>query len=148
MPIDTDPVVPARAVTLPSPATGEDPVTVTATIVTIKRRDEPGAFSRVVGLDATLNILFPGDSTPDSLSLSRLIGETFWLQDSHIGPTGYPHFVHGFGSRSVQKHGVPPELEALLDEAARSRGLAAEIGPDIPLVLTATTNPADTDEHA
>lgn len=54
--------------------------------------------------------------------------------------------MHGFGSRCVKKHGIPPELEALLDEAARTRGLVAAIGPDIPLALA--PNPADTGGHA
>jgi hypothetical protein len=37
------------------------------------------------------------------------------------------------------------ELEALLDEAAHSRGLAAELAQDIPLVLADPVNhmPAD-----
>lgn len=142
MPTTTDaPVIPDREVVL----AGDDPVTVTATVVRVERRDEPGIFGRMIGLDATLHVLFPGDSDPDSLSLSRLVGEPFWLQDAHFGPNGFPHFSHGFGSRCVKKHGIPPELEALLDEAARARGLAAEIGPDIPLTLAA---PATSGGHA
>jgi hypothetical protein len=36
----------------------------------------------------------------------------------------------------------PVELEALLDQAAITLGLAEQIGPDTPLVLAAATEPA------
>jgi hypothetical protein len=138
----TDPLIPAREVAL----AGDDPVTVTATVVSVERRDEPGIFDRMIGLDAILHIQFHGDSHLDSVMLSRLVEEPYWLQDAHFGPNGFPDFAHGFGSRCVKKHGIPPELESLLDEAARTRGLAAEIGPDIPLTLADV--PADAGSDA
>ncbi|MFI6029493.1 hypothetical protein [Amycolatopsis magusensis] len=126
-----DPVIPARKVV----RAGDDPVTVTATVVSVERRDEPGIFGPMIGLDAQLEIVLPGRAEPHTYFLSRLVGEHRWMQDAYFGGNGYPGFSHGFGSRCVQKQGVVLEVEALLDEAARIRALATEIGPGIPLTL-------------
>jgi len=140
MSADVAPVIPAREVVL----TGDDPVTVTATVLDIKHSEEIGVHGRLVGLEARLHVLFPGAGDPHSYFLSRLVDEPFWVQDAHFGPGGFPHFSHGFGARYLKLRGIHPALEALLDEAALDRGLAAEIGPDIPLVLPAG-NRADAD---
>ncbi|UUV32128.1 hypothetical protein NQK81_01385 [Amycolatopsis roodepoortensis] len=137
MPTHTEPVLPAREVTLPEGA----PITVTATVLSVDRRSEAGVFGPMVGLEAHLHVLFPGDTTPDTLFLSRLAEESWWLQDAHFS-NGLPHFSHGFGSRTVRKHGVPTELDELLCEAARARGLVTEIGPGIPLALATSSTPA------
>lgn len=47
-----------------------------------------------------------------------------------------PRFMHGFGVRYLKKSTVLPEIADVLDTLARDCGLAAEIGRDIPLVLT------------
>lgn len=140
MSIDAAPVIPAREVVL----TGDDPVTVTATVVDITHKEEIGVFGRMVGLDAHLQVLFPSAGKPHSYSLSRLVDEPFWVQDAHFGPNCFPYFSHGFGARYLKLRGIHPALEALLDEAALARDLAAEIGPDIPLVLPARSR-ADSD---
>ncbi|GAB3162125.1 hypothetical protein GCM10027258_80520 [Amycolatopsis stemonae] len=133
------PVIPAREVVL----AGDTPVTVTASVVSVERRDEPGIFGPMVGLDAQLAVVLPGRTEPNTYFLSRLVGEQCWMQDAVFGANGYPGFSHGFGSRCVQKQGIVAELEALLDEAARTRGLVAEIGPDIPLTLATPAEPGD-----
>lgn len=146
MPINTTaPVLPARDVVLTNPDTGEELSTVTATVVSVEHREENGIYGPMVGLDAQLHVLFAGDTDPHSYFLSRLVEEEYWVQDAHFGPSSFPHFSNGFGARYLKLRGIHPALEALLDEAARARGLAAEIGPDIPLVLS--TSPAG-DDHA
>lgn len=145
MPIDNAaPVVPARDVVLTDLDTGAE-LSVTATVVNVERREENGIYGRMIGLDARLDVLFADDTQPHSYFLSRLVDEPFWVQDAHFGPNSFPHFSHGFGARYLRLRGIHPALEALLDEAARTRGLADEIGPDIPLVLPAAS-PAGGDE--
>ncbi|MGW4527801.1 hypothetical protein [Amycolatopsis sp. NPDC004378] len=145
MPIDTTaPVLPARAVVLTDPDTGEELSTVTATVVSVEHREENGIYGPMVGLDARLHVLFSDDTQPHSYFLSRLLEEEYWVQDAHFGPTSFPHFSHGFGARYLKLRGIHPALEALLDEAARTRGLATAIGPDIPLTLAASSDePSD-----
>lgn len=136
MPVDTaNPVIPDRAVVLAAPDGSGEPMTVTAAVLTVEHRSETGIHGRMIGLEAHLRVLLPGATAPDGYFLSRLVGEPWWVQDSHFGPTGFPYFSHGFGARYMTLRGIDPALEALLDEAARTRGLAAEIGPDTPLVL-------------
>lgn len=138
MPADTTaPVLPARAVVLADPVTGEELPAVTAAVVSVERREENGVYGPMAGLDARLDVQFPDDARPHSYFLSRLVEEPHWVQDAHFGPTGFPHFSNGFGARYLKLRGIHPALEALLDEAARTRGLAAAIGPDIPLTLAA-----------
>lgn len=134
----------ARAVVLTDFDTGEELATVTATIVSLKHRQETGIYGRMVGLDARLNVLFSGDAHPHSFFLSRLVKESFWVQDAHFGPNGFPYFSNGFGARYLKVRGIHPALAVLLDEAARALGLTAQIGLDIPLVLP-DTDPADGD---
>lgn len=145
MPIDNPASdLPARAIVLTDLDTGEELATVTATVVSLKQRQETGIYGRMVGLDAHLDVLFPGDAGPHSYFLSRLVKEPFWVQDAHFGPNGFPHFSNGFGARYLKVRRIHPALAALLDEAARALGLAARIGPDVPLVLP-DTKPADGD---
>ncbi|HET6285712.1 MAG TPA: hypothetical protein VFG15_03040 [Amycolatopsis sp.] len=133
MSVDNAPVLPAREVTLP----GADPMIVT--VMSVDRRAEAGVYGPMDGLDAQIKILFGGDTDPDTLFLSRLAGERWWLQDAHFGPSGLPLFSHGFGSRTVRKDGVPTELDELLCDAARARGLVSEIGPGIPLAFATSS---------
>ncbi len=135
-----DAVIPPRQTVLE----GEEPRTVTATVVSIARRAEPGIFGHMVGLETMLHVVFPGGTSPHRFSLSRLVGEYYWLQDAHFGPNGMPHFVHGFGSRCTKKRDVVPELAALLDEAARAAGLVVAIGDGVPLELASDeSNPTE-----
>lgn len=97
----------------------------------------------MIGLDAHLRVRFAGATAPDGSFLFRLVGESWWVQDAHFGPTGFPYLSCGFGARYMTPRGIGPAVEVLLDEAARTRGLAAEIGPDIPLVLPSTTPASD-----
>ncbi|WNV83124.1 hypothetical protein [Umezawaea sp. Da 62-37] len=136
MSADAAPIIPAREVLL----TGDNPATVTATVLTIEHREEIGVLGRMVGLDAHLHLLMPGATKPHSYFLSRLVGEPHWVQDAHFGPNGYPTFSHGFGARYLKLTGIHTALEAILDEAATARNLATEIGPDIPLALPRTAD--------
>ncbi|MDA3644363.1 hypothetical protein LZ318_30875 [Saccharopolyspora indica] len=117
---------------------GEEPVTVTATVVKVERRAETSFVGRLVGLDAHLDVLFPSSDQPDTYFLSRLYGEPCWVQDAHFGPNGFPYFSNGFGARYLKMTGIALELEALLDQAALERRLVKEIGPEVPLVLAET----------
>lgn len=137
----------SQTVTFPAEP-GEEPVSVTAAVMSIQRREENGVYGRMVGLDARLHVTLPGDTAPHSYFLSRLVDERDWVQDALFGPTGYPHFSDGFGARYTKLTGIAPELEALLDQAALQLGLAEQIGPDLPLVLAAAAAPAVTDGQA
>jgi hypothetical protein len=127
---------------------GDEPLSVTATVEHVTRRQENGIYGRMVGLDALLHLLYPGDKRPHSYCLSRLVDEPCWVQDAHFGPTGFPHFSNGFGARYLKLRGIHPALEALLDEVTRAHGLAVEIGPGIPLILTATSPATSDQRHA
>ncbi|WP_406690344.1 hypothetical protein REH65_31235 [Saccharopolyspora sp. ID03-671] len=108
---------------------GEQPVTVCATVPNLQRREETSFLGRVVGLEAQLDVLFPGDNRPHTYYLSRLVGEPCWVQDAHFGPNNFPYFSNGFGARYLKLTGVAPGLERLLDQAARGRGLVDEDRP-------------------
>jgi hypothetical protein len=125
-------------------ASGNDPVTVTAAVARVARKQENGVYGAMVGLEAVLYLTFPGEERPHSYHLSRLVGEPYWVQDAHFGPTSVPFFCHGFGARYTKLRGVAPELEALLDQAARQQGLIEAIGPDVPLVLAAGSADGET----
>jgi hypothetical protein len=144
------PVIPSRSVVLIDPDTGADLATITATVVTVVRKEEPGILAGLasmsqketnprhgwlIGLEAQLQVAIANAHEPHTYFLSRLVGEQNWLQDAHFFPNGTVGFSHGFGARYLTKWGIGSELEALLDEAARLLGLVAEIGAEIPLVL-------------
>lgn len=59
-------------------------------------------------------------------SFSRYPEENRWLCDSHIGPKGMPHFVHGHGSRCTAKQSATGELHELIEAEAAKHG--AQIG--------------------
>jgi hypothetical protein len=143
MPNDTTkPVLPAREVTLGANGAAEQ-TTVTATVVHIQRRDETSFFGPAVGLEGQLEILTVGAKRTGCYFVSRLVDEPYWVIDAHFAANGAPIFSHGFGARYTKLTGLHPALEALLDEAARDRGLAAEIGPEVPLVLASTATDAE-----
>lgn len=144
------PVILARDVALTDPDTGADLATITVTVVTVVRKEEPGVlaglasmsqkeanprYGWLIGLEAQMQVTLANADQPHTYFLSRLAGERNWLQDAHFFPNGAVGFSHGFGAREVTKWGIGNELEALLDEAARQLGLVAEIGSEIPLVL-------------
>ncbi|SRR6266571_135426 len=135
------PIIPNQTVAIAGEP-GQDPLIVTASVISVVSQEAHGVYGRIVGLDARLHVTFAGRAEPHVYHLSRLVGEEFWAQDAHFRPGSYPHFVHGFGSRTVQVRYTPVELEALLDQAAITLGLAEQIGPDTPLVLAAATQPA------
>jgi hypothetical protein len=142
MPSDTPaPNILTREVVLTEPETGEELSTVTATVVSVERREESGILGHMVGLDVRLHVGFGDDADPHSYFLSRLVGEPYWVQDAYFGANGVPRFSHGFGARCLKLRGIHPGLEAVLDEAASILGLAAEIGQGIPLVLTSIGDP-------
>lgn len=114
---------------------GEQPVTVVASVVHLQIREESSFLGRMLGIEAQLDVLFPGDNRPHTYYLSRLVGEPCWVQDAHFGPNNFPYFSNGFGARYLKLTGIARELELLLDQAARGRGLVDEIGPKVPLVL-------------
>lgn len=115
---------------------GETLLTVAATVVCVECREEPDVFSGVrLGLSAQLEVTVPPDTRPHTYFLSRLVGESEWVVDALFAPNGYPHFSHGFGARYLRLRGIAPQLEDLLDQNARDRGLAAAIGREVPLVL-------------
>ncbi|CRK57056.1 hypothetical protein [Alloactinosynnema sp. L-07] len=138
-----DPVIPARSVVITDPDTGAELSTVTATVVTIERREENGILGRMVGLDANLLIQFAGATDAHSYHLSRLVDETYWVQDAHFGPNSYPYFSNGFGARYLKPRLIHAALETLLDEAALARSLATGIGPETPLVLAVQPDDGD-----
>lgn len=43
--------------------------------------------------------------------------EDMWLADSRIGPNGYPHFVHGEGSRTCLKQIAGPQIVEAIEAA-------------------------------
>jgi hypothetical protein len=49
-------------------------------------------------------------------TFSRYPDEADWLCDSHIGANGFPHFVHGDGSRCCMKSAANDELRRLIEE--------------------------------
>jgi hypothetical protein len=128
----------SRELMLTDPDTGEELSRVSAIVVSVERREESGIFGDVVGLDARLDVRVGDDAQPHRYFVSRLLDEPHWVQDAHLWPNGRLDFSNGFGARYLKLHGLHPGLEALVDEAACSLGLAGEIGPDIPLALTST----------
>jgi hypothetical protein len=134
----TPPPTPSCHTVTLTDASGKHPMTVTAVVARVARRQENGVYGPMVGLEAQLHLTFPGEKQPDSYHLSRLVDEPHWVQDAHFGPGSVPYFCHGFGARYTKLRGVVPELEALLDQAAREQGLVEAIGPDVPLVLAST----------
>lgn len=123
-----------EAVTVEVSQDGET-FTLTAAVPAMERREERDFFGDRIGLDATLELTTrPGDR-PTTFGLSRLVGEEEWIIDSKFGPTGFPHWSHGFGARYLRLKTVLPEVADVLDTAARDRGLAQEIGRGIPLAL-------------
>jgi hypothetical protein len=127
---------------------GEDPLTITAAVVRVERKEETDFLGSRIGLDAHLQLTFPGDEHPHAFFLSRLVDEPCWVLDAHFGPNGYPHFSNGFGARYLKLRGIAAELEALLDQAACGLGLVEAIGPGVPLVLAepATEQSGDQDQ--
>ncbi|RAS59482.1 hypothetical protein C8D87_11494 [Lentzea atacamensis] len=151
------PVIPARDIVLVDPDTGDELATVTATVVSVVRKEEPGVltylasarqkeanprYGWMIGLEAHLQIATASNPKPHSYFLSRLVDEPYWLQDAHFGPNGSVDFSHGFGDRTVNKKTINQELQALLNEAARTLGFVDEIGTGAPLVLTASSSDA------
>lgn len=112
-----------------------DPVTVTATVISVQRRAEPGIYGLMVGLDAHLTVTFPRTQVAVSYCLSRLVGETDWIIDAEFGANGMPRHSNGFGARYLKVYAIAPELADLLDREARCCGLVQAIGRDVPLVL-------------
>lgn len=125
------------------PEANDHPLTVTASVVSLERREGSGIFGHMVGLAARLNLILPNEHQPHSYFLSRLTDEPFWVQDAHFGPSSYPDFSHGIGARYLKQRGISTELETLLDQAARKLGLVKAIGPDVPLVLAVPGEPGD-----
>ncbi|MDT7784998.1 MAG: hypothetical protein QOF58_3417 [Pseudonocardiales bacterium] len=149
------PIVPTRDIVLTARDTGEELATIAATVVKVVRKEERGVlaylasarqkeadprFGWLIGLEAQLQVATADKPAPDTYFLSRLVDEPYWLLDGHFGPNGVPRFSHSFGERYLNKQRIHTALEALLDEAVRTLGLAAEIGPDIPLVLAAASS--------
>jgi hypothetical protein len=126
------------------PGDDQTPLTVTAAVITIERKEEPDFLAGVrLGLYAQLDVTVPPGTRPHSYFLSRLVAESEWVVDALFGPNGYPHFSNGFGARYLRLRGIAPELADLLDHEAHSRGLAKAIGLDVPLTLAEhTTEPA------
>lgn len=122
------------------------PITVTATVITVERKQERGIFGVLLGLSAHLHVAFRSGERPHSYFLSRLVGEQDWIIDEHFGPNSQPYYSHGFGARYLRVHAIAPELADLLDEHARRRGLAPTIGRDVPLTLTDDTSKNTTED--
>jgi len=55
---------------------GDEPLSVTATVEHVTRRQENGIYGRMVGLDALLHLLYPGDKRPH------------WFGRFHLAPPG------------------------------------------------------------
>ena len=108
---------------------------VTASVITIDRKERTDPLGHAVGIEAQLHVVLPDEAAPDIYFLSRLVGERHWVQDAHFGPQGQPYFVHGFGTRITLMHGIHPALEAVLDAAALQRELVSDIRMGIPLAL-------------
>lgn len=127
------------------------PVTVTATLTRLERREEPGIYGRMIGLNACLTITAHTGSAPDrtdSYCLSRLVDETDWIIDAQFGPNGIPRHSNGFGARYLTVRTIAPELADLLDREAVRRGLAHTIGRNVRLVLPEDdASSDDEDEH-
>ena len=54
-----------------------------------------------------------------TLMFSRYDEESQWYCDAHFGANGFPHFVHGEGSRCCRKQVAIGELKEQLDERLR-----------------------------
>lgn len=137
MPVET----PASEHVTVASGDGEPPITVTAAVVRLERKEANGVFGPMVGLEAQLTVKYADDEDADTYLLSRLVGETAWVQDAHFLPNGFPDFSHGFGARYTKLKGICEELEDVLDRAARDRGLVTQIGLDVPLELPALSAP-------
>lgn len=62
------------------------------------------------------------DVQGDLLWFSRFDDETQWYCDAHFGPTGFPHFCHGEGSRCCLKTTAIGRLKGALDERKQQWG--------------------------
>ncbi|MBV9026402.1 MAG: hypothetical protein JO362_22015 [Streptomycetaceae bacterium] len=114
----------------------ERPLNSEMVVTALERREEADYFGgRRVGLYAAFKMALRAGGQPTSFGLSRLEGEPHWVIDDKFGANGFPHFCHGFGSRVTIPRTVREEIAEVLDNLARSSGLAAEIGADIPLIL-------------
>ncbi|MFJ6529989.1 MULTISPECIES: hypothetical protein [Streptomyces] len=105
------------------------------TVFVMAQREETTVLGNVVGLYVKLEIDRGDSGRPTTYFLSRLKGELRWVIDAKFGPDGYPHYVHGFGERLSSARMVIKPVSAILDALALARGLAEEIGEEIPLVL-------------
>ncbi|QKV90377.1 hypothetical protein HUT19_41150 [Streptomyces sp. NA02950] len=129
----------------PEPPATPEPITVTVqhegtaftltlTLHSMERRLDRGVLGDVDGIEAHLKLASAASEKPSTLFLSRLAGEKQWVIDAKFGANGFPHFCHGFGARYLRCTAVVDEIGDVLDQAARDRGLAEQIGRDIPLV--------------
>jgi hypothetical protein len=114
----------------------KDSLTVFASVHDLERRRTHGVLrgSRA-GLYARLDVSLNCGARPIVHHMSRLEGEPAWVVDGMFAANGMPRHVNGFGARCLTVRGVAPQLDELLSQAARAQGLAAEIGPGVPLVL-------------
>src|SRR5690606_37749596 len=110
--------------------------TLAMSVFVMTQREETTVLGNAVGLYARLEIDMGDSGRPTMYFLSRLEGELRWVIDAKFGPGGYPHYVHGFGERLSAARVVIKQVAAILDGLALARGLAKEIGEEIPLVLT------------
>jgi hypothetical protein len=114
---------------------GAGPVAVTARVPTMRPYTRPTPDrGTLTGLDACLEVE-TADGRRARYFLSRLPGERRWYVDALYPDDGAPGPTNGFGSRPATLHVLPDALEDLLNRFAERQGLAARIGPDVPLVL-------------
>lgn len=114
---------------------GVDPQTLTIAVLVMARREETTVVGNALGLYVRLELNTGHSDRPITYFLSRLEGELGWVIDAKFGQDGYPHYVHGFGARLSAARNVIKPVAAILDGLALARGLAKEIGEEIPLVL-------------
>ncbi|MGI5479396.1 hypothetical protein [Streptomyces lavendofoliae] len=105
------------------------------TVFVMAQREDATVLGNVVGLYVRLEVDTGDSGRPTTYFLSRLKGELRWVIDAKFGPDGYPHYVHRFGERLSGVRVVIKPVSEILDGLALARGLAEEIGEEIPLVL-------------
>lgn len=111
------------------------------TVSLIAQRQGRTSLGYVVGLYVKLELNVDGRDESVAYFLSRLEGERRWVIDAKFGSDGYPHYVHGFGERTSATRTIIKPVARILDDLARTLGLAEDIGERVPLVL-ATRRPA------